>query len=61
MSGGGGGRIGTTLVAKAPPDGYTLRLGADVIKSTPEEFARRVQHDYAKWIRIRRETGIKLE
>jgi tripartite-type tricarboxylate transporter receptor subunit TctC len=37
------------------------RLGADVIKSTPEEFARRVQDDYAKWIRIRRETGIKLE
>ncbi|MGZ5233066.1 MAG: Bug family tripartite tricarboxylate transporter substrate binding protein, partial [Burkholderiales bacterium] len=26
--GGAGGRIGTTLVAKAPPDGYTLLLGA---------------------------------
>lgn len=37
------------------------RLGAEVIKSTPEEFARRVQHDYAKWIRIRKETGIKVE
>ena len=37
------------------------RLGAEVIKSTPEQFARRVQDDYAKWVRIRKETGIKLE
>lgn len=37
------------------------RLGAEVTKSTPEEFARRVQDDYAKWVRIRKETGIKLE
>ena len=44
----------------ATRDTFT-RLGADVIKSTPEEFARRVQHDYAKWTRIRKETGIKLE
>lgn len=37
------------------------RLGAEVTKSTPEEFARRVQDDYAKWVRIRKETGIRLE
>ena len=37
------------------------RLGAELLKSTPEEFARRVQDDYAKWVRIRKETGIKLE
>jgi tripartite-type tricarboxylate transporter receptor subunit TctC len=37
------------------------RLGAEVIKSTPEQFVRRVQDDYAKWVRIRKTTGIKLE
>ncbi len=37
------------------------RLGAEVPKSTPEEFARRLRDDYAKWIRIRKESGIKLE
>jgi len=26
-----------------------------------EECARRVQDDYAKWVRIRKETGIRLE
>jgi tripartite-type tricarboxylate transporter receptor subunit TctC len=37
------------------------RLGAEVVKSTPEEFARRVQNDYGKWTRIRKETGIKVD
>lgn len=37
------------------------RLGAELAKSTPEEFARRLREDYAKWTRIRKETGIKLE
>ena len=37
------------------------RLGAELAKSTPEEFARRLRDDYAKWTRIRKETGIKLE
>ena len=37
------------------------KLGAEVIKSTPEEFSRRLQQDYAKWSRIRKETGIKVD
>ena len=37
------------------------RLGAEVIKSPPEEFARRIRDDLAKWVRIRKQTGIKLE
>lgn len=37
------------------------KLGAEVVKSTPEEFARRLQADFAKWTRIRKETAIKIE
>jgi tripartite-type tricarboxylate transporter receptor subunit TctC len=37
------------------------RLGAEVVKSAPEEFARRLQEDYTKWVRIRKETGIKVD
>jgi tripartite-type tricarboxylate transporter receptor subunit TctC len=37
------------------------KLGAEVIKSTPEEVVRRIQEDYAKWVRIRKETGIKID
>ena len=37
------------------------RLGAEVLKSTPEEFTRRLREDLAKWQRIARDTGIRLE
>lgn len=37
------------------------RLGAEVIKSSPEELARRVQQDLAKWMRVRKTTGITLK
>ena len=37
------------------------KLGAEVIKGTPEDFARRLQIDFAKWSRVRKETGIKVE
>jgi tripartite-type tricarboxylate transporter receptor subunit TctC len=37
------------------------KLGAEVIKSTPEDFARRLQDDQAKWARIRKETGIRVD
>lgn len=36
------------------------RLGAEVIQSSPDDFARRVKADFDKWVRIRRETGIKV-
>jgi tripartite-type tricarboxylate transporter receptor subunit TctC len=36
--GGAGGRIGTTLVAKSPPDGYTLLLGASGTLSVQPAF-----------------------
>jgi hypothetical protein len=37
------------------------KLGAEVIKGTPEDFTRRLQADLAKWTRVRKETGIKVE
>lgn len=37
------------------------RLGAEVSKTTPDEVARRLQDDLAKWIRIRKQTGIKVD
>jgi len=37
------------------------RLGADVIKSTPEEAVRRIKDDLAKWTKVRKATNITLE
>ena len=37
------------------------RFGAETLESSPEEFARFVRDDLAKWTRVIREAGIKLE
>jgi tripartite-type tricarboxylate transporter receptor subunit TctC len=37
------------------------RMGAEVIKSTPEEFARRLKEDQTRLMRVRKETGIRVE
>ncbi len=37
------------------------RLGAEVIKTTPEAAARRIRDDVAKWIKVREATGISLK
>ncbi|MGZ5165677.1 MAG: Bug family tripartite tricarboxylate transporter substrate binding protein [Burkholderiales bacterium] len=37
------------------------KAGGEVIKSTPEEYVRRMQEEQARWLRIRQETGIRLE
>jgi tripartite-type tricarboxylate transporter receptor subunit TctC len=37
------------------------RLGAEVIKSTPEELSRRLGSDLAKWKKVQQQTGIKLD
>jgi tripartite-type tricarboxylate transporter receptor subunit TctC len=37
------------------------KLGAEVVRNSPEDFTRRLQDDYATWVRIRRETGIKFD
>jgi len=37
------------------------RLGADVVKSTPEEMTKRLTADLAKWKKVQQQTGIKLD
>ena len=37
------------------------RLGAEVIKSTPEELTIRLAIDLAKWKKVQQQTGIKLD
>ena len=37
------------------------RFGAETLESTPEEFAKFIREDLAKWQKLVRETGIKLE
>ena len=48
------------LRAKATRESFA-RFGAETLESTPEEFARFVREDLAKWSKVIREAGIKLE
>lgn len=36
------------------------KLGAEVVSNSHEEFTRRLQADYERWVRIRKETGLKV-
>jgi tripartite-type tricarboxylate transporter receptor subunit TctC len=37
------------------------KLGAEVVPNSAEEFTRRLREDLARWARIRKETGIKID
>ena len=37
------------------------KLGAEVVPNSAEAFTRRLQQDYARWVRIRKESGIKID
>lgn len=50
-----------TVVAQPRVREAFEKLGAEVIKAGPDEFAKRLQADYSKWVRIRKETGIKVD
>jgi tripartite-type tricarboxylate transporter receptor subunit TctC len=49
-----------TLRTKTTQDNFA-RLGAETLESSPEEFARFMKADLAKWTKVIREAGIKLE
>lgn len=36
------------------------KLGAEVTPNSAEDFTRRLEHDYARWVRIRKETGLRV-
>ena len=36
------------------------KLGAEVVPNTPEEFTRKLKEDYARWVKIRKETGLTV-
>ena len=37
------------------------KLGAEVEVNTADEFTKRMQSDHARWVRIRKETGLKID
>lgn len=37
------------------------KVGAEVVSNSSEEFTRRLKDDYARWVRIRKETGIRID
>lgn len=49
-----------TVIAQPRTREAFENLGAEVVSNSPEEFTRRLQEDYARWVRIRKETGIKM-
>ncbi len=49
-----------TLRASATRESFA-RLGAETLESTPEEFARFMRDDLAKWTKVIRQARIKLE
>ena len=57
-------RVYTALIKvldqPATRDAFT-RLGADVIKSTPEELTKRMVSDLARWRKVQQQTGIRLD
>jgi len=50
-----------TVIAQPRTREAFEKLGAEVVSNSSEEFTRRLQEDYARWVRIRKETGIKMD
>ena len=50
-----------TVVAQPRTREAFEKLGAETFRSTPDDFTRRLQQDTARWARIRKETGLKID
>ncbi len=38
-----------------------LAMGAEILKGTPDEFAAHIKSEHAKWGKLVREMGVKIE
>ena len=52
--------VNTVIAQQRTRDAFE-KVGAEVVPNSAEEFTRRLQQDYARWGRIRKETGIKID
>jgi tripartite-type tricarboxylate transporter receptor subunit TctC len=50
-----------TVIAQPRTREAFEKLGAEVASNSAEDFTRRFQQDYARWVRIRKETGLKVD
>jgi len=50
-----------TVIAQPRTREAFEKLGAEVVRNSPEEFTRQLRDDYARWARIRKETGIRID
>jgi tripartite-type tricarboxylate transporter receptor subunit TctC len=50
-----------TVIAQPRTREAFEKLGAEVVSNSPEDFTRRLRDDYARWVRIRKETGIRID
>ena len=50
-----------TVIAQPRTREAFEKLGAEVVPNSAEEFTRRLREDYARWVRIRKQTGIKID
>jgi tripartite-type tricarboxylate transporter receptor subunit TctC len=50
-----------TVIAQPRTREAFEKLGAEVVPNSADDFTRRLQQDLARWTRIRKETGIKIE
>ena len=52
--------INTVIAQPRTRDAFE-KFGAEVVPNSAEEFTRRLQQDHARWVRIRKQTGIKID